>query len=66
MEMQVNICPCCGDSLLRHIRRGGVYWFCSSCCQEVPLLTMRQMPDILVGKPLVPAKSTRPIQPISS
>lgn len=61
MEMQINSCPCCGGSLLRHIRRGGVYWFCTSCCQEVPLL-MRQMPDILVSQPLVPTKATRPIQ----
>ena len=63
MEIQTNSCPCCGGSLLRHIRRGGVYWFCTSCCQEVPLLTMRQaMPDILVSKPLVPTKPTGSIQ----
>lgn len=28
-------CLCCQGSLLRHIRRGGVYWYCSSCRQEM-------------------------------
>ncbi|NJK50775.1 hypothetical protein HC931_24065 [Candidatus Gracilibacteria bacterium] len=29
-------CPCCGNSLLRHVRHGNVYWFCQSCWQEMP------------------------------
>lgn len=38
--MRVNTCPCCGSVLLRHARREGVYWFCTSCHQEMmPLLT---------------------------
>jgi ribosomal protein L37AE/L43A len=39
MSMRSNICPCCGDSLLRHVRHGEFYWFCQTCRQEVPLLS---------------------------
>ncbi|HBY80193.1 MAG TPA: hypothetical protein DEG47_25005, partial [Cyanobacteria bacterium UBA11148] len=27
-------CPCCSDTLLRHMRFAGLYWRCSSCAQE--------------------------------
>lgn len=37
--MRVNSCPCCGNPLLRHARKGGLYWFCTSCWQEHPYLT---------------------------
>lgn len=36
--MRLNTCPCCGGSLLRHARQGGVYWFCTSCRQDMPIL----------------------------
>ncbi|BCL36439.1 hypothetical protein [Nostoc sp. MS1] len=39
MSQRANNCPCCGGSLLRHVRHGELYWFCLSCRQEVPLLT---------------------------
>ncbi|ABA22176.1 hypothetical protein Ava_2561a [Trichormus variabilis ATCC 29413] len=39
MSLRANNCPCCGGSLLRHVRHGELYWFCLSCRQEVPLLT---------------------------
>lgn len=29
-------CPCCSDTLLRHIRSGQVYWFCRQCHQAMP------------------------------
>lgn len=29
-------CLCCGGSLLRHIRRSGLCWYCQSCRQIVP------------------------------
>ena len=32
----MNICPCCSDHLLRHVRYGKVYWFCRHCWQEMP------------------------------
>ncbi|MBD2260678.1 hypothetical protein [Pseudanabaena sp. FACHB-2040] len=32
-------CLWCRNTLLRHVRRSGVYWFCNSCRQEIhPLL----------------------------
>lgn len=35
-DMSSHTCPCCSYTLLRHIRAGGVYWFCSHCHQEMP------------------------------
>ncbi|MFM7407138.1 MAG: hypothetical protein ACKO3K_10860 [Cuspidothrix sp.] len=40
MSIIVNNCPCCGGSILRHVRHNQVYWFCLSCRQEVPVLTV--------------------------
>ena len=40
MSIIVNTCPCCGGSVLRHVRHHEVYWFCLSCRQEVPVLTV--------------------------
>ena len=45
-----NNCPCCGDSLLRHIRQGGVYSFSQGCWQEVPLLTGSSLSGVVEGK----------------
>ncbi len=42
--MRVHSCPCCGSALLRHARRKGVYWFCTSCHQEMMPLTAEQLP----------------------
>ena len=36
MNTRSNTCLCCDTTLLRHIRQGGIYWFCTSCYQEVP------------------------------
>lgn len=34
-----HTCLWCRNTLLRHVRRSGVYWFCNSCRQEIdPLL----------------------------
>ncbi len=35
----MNTCPCCSDSMLRHIRQKEIYWYCLSCHQEMPNLT---------------------------
>ena len=43
MNMMSNICPCCGGSLLRHIRHNELYWFCQSCRQEIPMLTVARV-----------------------
>jgi ribosomal protein L37AE/L43A len=42
--MRVNTCPCCGSVLLRHARRKGVYWYCTSCHEEMIPLIMGQLP----------------------
>jgi ribosomal protein L37AE/L43A len=34
--MLSSACPCCSNNLLRHIRSGEIYWFCSRCHQEMP------------------------------
>ena len=36
----MSACPCCGEVLLRHARHAGVYWFCTHCWQEMPLLAI--------------------------
>lgn len=55
-NIKTNTCPCCGDSLLRHVRHGGVYWFCTSCWQEVPLFAVSQAPRAEVPKREQPVK----------
>ncbi len=46
MSMKVNNCPCCGSSLLRHVRQSEVYWFCKTCWQEVPSLGVTRISDL--------------------
>lgn len=29
-------CTLCDDNLLRHIRKGGIRWFCPTCRQDMP------------------------------
>jgi ribosomal protein L37AE/L43A len=36
--MSKHACPCCSYTLLRHLRLGGLYWRCSHCYQEMPVL----------------------------
>jgi hypothetical protein len=33
-----SVCPCCSSILLRHIGLKGLYWRCSYCEQEMPVL----------------------------
>lgn len=33
----MNYCPCCTDILLRHTKGNGVYWFCRTCWQVMPV-----------------------------
>ncbi len=46
MSMRANTCPCCGGSILRHVRHGELYWFCLSCRQEVPQLTISRLSNV--------------------
>lgn len=34
----MNNCPCCSDTMLRHIRHQEIYWYCLYCRQEMPNL----------------------------
>lgn len=40
--LERQICHCCSSHLLRHIRKGNIYWRCSHCRQEMPILTVSQ------------------------
>lgn len=37
-----NICSCCSKTMLRHISKDRIYWFCRSCWQEMPINTNDQ------------------------
>ncbi len=37
----MNNCPCCSRALLRQTHQGHIYWFCSSCWQEMPNFELR-------------------------
>ncbi|MGB3649735.1 MAG: hypothetical protein WBA41_00795 [Rivularia sp. (in: cyanobacteria)] len=43
MSIGTNNCPCCGGSLLRHVRHSELYWFCQNCWQEVPVLSANRV-----------------------
>ncbi|MBP0001444.1 MAG: hypothetical protein J7641_21050 [Cyanobacteria bacterium SID2] len=34
--MAVKSCPCCGKSMLQHVRTNLLYWYCSSCTFSMP------------------------------
>lgn len=34
--MLFSTCPCCSNTLLRHIRAKEIYWFCRHCYLEMP------------------------------
>ncbi len=36
----MNSCPCCSTLLLKHWKQGKIYWYCSSCRQEMPNLDL--------------------------
>jgi ribosomal protein L37AE/L43A len=36
----MNHCPCCSNLLLKHIRNSHTYWFCRSCWQEMPVMSL--------------------------
>ncbi|MBD2775226.1 hypothetical protein [Iningainema tapete] len=49
----MNNCPTCDTVLLRHVRETGVYWFCRSCWQEMPVLSCKKsnfLPEDLTGE----------------
>ena len=34
-------CPCCSNSMLRHIQSHEVHWFCRTCWVKMPLIEAR-------------------------
>jgi ribosomal protein L37AE/L43A len=52
--MRLNTCPCCGSSLLRHARQRGIYWFCTSCRQEMMPLMAESSRDLVGGRTRTP------------
>jgi len=36
--MNTHTCPCCSSTLLRHVRLGELYWRCSHCHADMPVL----------------------------
>lgn len=39
------VCPCCSESLLRHIGADGIYWYCLNCRQVMPNLSVEGKGD---------------------
>lgn len=54
--MRRNMCPCCSSPLLRHASSRGLYWFCTSCGQEMPIAPT---PKILSGKDSLKKEAAR-------
>jgi ribosomal protein L37AE/L43A len=49
--MRMNTCHCCGSPLLRHARQNGVYWFCTSCRQEMlPVALDKTLSQAVLGE----------------
>jgi diguanylate cyclase (GGDEF)-like protein/PAS domain S-box-containing protein len=44
------VCPCCGESLLVHIRGNNQVGFCLNCYQEMPLIRGYQKAEIEISK----------------
>lgn len=42
-------CPCCSYPLLQHIGHQRVYWFCRSCWQKMPLLSLAHHASIALS-----------------
>jgi hypothetical protein len=36
----MNYCPCCSGQLVRQATRNKIYWFCSRCRVEMPVLSV--------------------------
>jgi ribosomal protein L37AE/L43A len=57
-------CPCCTDSLLKHIRGQETYWFCRSCWQEMPILS--QSHSSVIPQPILEKLSKKIARPQTS
>lgn len=41
----MSLCPCCSHQLVRQVSRQRLYWFCSSCHQEMPNFSLLNSVD---------------------
>lgn len=49
----MNYCPCCSNLLLKHIRNSQSYWFCRTCWQEMPVISLSvsaSLADVILDK----------------
>jgi hypothetical protein len=45
----MTLCPCCSKALLRHVRGGQIYLFCTHCRQEMPDLELMALDDAAIA-----------------
>lgn len=45
----MSYCLCCCSSLLQHVHRGNLYWYCPNCRQEMPEAKARVSGDSPLG-----------------
>ncbi|MFP4099293.1 hypothetical protein [Coleofasciculus sp.] len=56
--MCINSCPFCGSRLLRHARRGEVYWLCTCCRQKFPSRFVEHLTSWLPSLDVKPHQSS--------
>lgn len=50
----MTVCPCCTQTMTRHIRHHHLYWFCRSCWQEMPVFDSDPARHIIVTRSTAP------------
>ncbi|AFZ11813.1 hypothetical protein Cri9333_0898 [Crinalium epipsammum PCC 9333] len=53
LNAEPQTCIMCSGLLLRHVRQNGLYWVCTSCRQEVPIILSQQLPRHTRPQPAV-------------
>jgi hypothetical protein len=53
LHAEQQSCIMCSGLLLRHVRQNGLYWVCTSCRQEVPIILSQQLPRHARPQPAV-------------
>lgn len=54
-------CPCCSGTLLRHIGKDGLYWYCPDCRQTMPLSP--EVNRLLMQRDLKPFAALKDFKP---
>ena len=45
-----NPCPCCSNTMLRHLSSSHSYWYCSSCRIEMPDIERKKAQHQIVAR----------------